>query len=65
MWHGVTRKKLLTLYKKAGEATLVVPMVHSATFVPRFDHMEYTAAKCVEICANSTRPSKAPPSKPP
>jgi hypothetical protein len=61
----VTPKKLLTLYKKAGEAMLVVPMVHSATFVPHFDHMEYAAAKCAEICASPTRPSKAPQSKPP
>ncbi|MEO8441180.1 MAG: hypothetical protein ABI547_01710 [Betaproteobacteria bacterium] len=64
VWHGVTPKKLLTLYRKAGEAILLVPMVHSMTFVPHFDHLEYAAAKCVEICANPGPPSNPPPSKP-
>jgi hypothetical protein len=59
----VTPKKLLTLYKKAGEAILIVPMVHSTTFVPHFDHMEYAAAKCEEICANAAPPSKVPAGK--
>ena len=59
VWHGVTPQKLLTLYKQAGEAILVVPKVHSATIVPHFDHLEYAAAKCAEICGNP----KAPPTE--
>ena len=62
MWRGVTPKKLLTLYKKAGKAIPVVPLVHSSTFVPHFDHLEYAAAKCAEICANPAPLSKPPPS---
>ena len=63
VWHGVTPQKLLMLYKQAGEAILIVPKVHSATFVPHFDHLEYAAAKSAEICANPAPPPKAPASK--
>ena len=65
VWHGVTPKKLLTLYKKAGEAILVVPLVHTSTYVPHFDHLEYAAAKCAEICASPASPPEASPSQPP
>ena len=60
VWHGITPQKLLELYKRAGETILVVPKVHTSTMAPQFDHLEYAAAKCREICGNpQSRPIKA------
>lgn len=62
VWHGITPQKLFQLYKRAGEAMLVVPKVSRETYVPHFDHLDYAAKKSEEICAKGT---PAPEARPP
>lgn len=54
--HGMTSKKLLTLYKRAGEAIYIVRKVASETSAPRFDYFKYAAEKCKEICGSGSVP---------
>src|SRR5476651_1554542 len=63
VWHGISGEKLFLLYKRAGEAMLVVPKNSSDTFVLHFDHLDYAARKCAEICAKTTPPPQACPTK--
>jgi hypothetical protein len=63
VWHGISAKNLYQLYKRAGEAMLVVPKVHQETLVLHFDHLEYAARKCEEICAKATPPPQTCPTK--
>ena len=59
VWHGITAKNLFLLYKRAGEAMLVVPKAHKETIVLNFDHLEYAASKCAVIFATAAA-AKAP-----
>jgi hypothetical protein len=59
VWNGISAEKLFLLYKNAGEAILVVPKVQKETLVLNFDHLEYAAKKCAEICAAA--PAASPP----
>jgi hypothetical protein len=60
VWHGITANNLYLLYKRAGEGMLVVPKAHKETIVLHFDHLEYAAKKCAEICTAAAT-TKAPP----
>ena len=61
VWHGVSAKDLFQLYKRAGEAMLVVPKSSNSTVVQQFDHLKYATRKCEEICANVRPPATAAP----
>ncbi len=57
--HGITPKKLLTLYRRAGEAIYIVRKVASETSAPRFEYLKYAAEKSREICSIGSVPSRA------
>jgi hypothetical protein len=48
--HGATAEKLLALYKRVGEKPLVFRKSETSTIVSQFDHLEYAAKRCAEIC---------------
>ena len=48
--HGITAEKLLALYRRTGEVPCVLRKSESSTNVSRFNHVEYAARRCAEIC---------------
>lgn len=48
--HGITAKKLLAQFRRGGEVPLILRKSEASTVVSGFDHLEYAAKRCAELC---------------